>query len=211
MTGEAKITGDDIQYIVRDGNGLILTNGTIEMEGPAGTYNVFTKEISFSQSRTIEGTIEMFYVSASDGSRVSELTVPVYFELKETTVKIFFMNSERDPESLYCNKTYYTQRTISANTDIAWGALERLLAGPSQAEQDKGFYTSIPAGVRLKSLVIDNGIATADFDQTLQQGVGGSCRVSSIRAQIVATLKQFSFVDDVIISVNGRTGDVLQP
>jgi len=45
----------------------------------------------------------------------------------------------------------------------------------------------------------------------LQYQVGGSCRVSAIRAQIIETLKQFSTVKNVVISINGRTEDILQP
>jgi len=35
--------------------------------------------------------------------------------------------------------------------------------------------------------------------------------VAAIRAQIRETLKQFPTVDEVIISIDGRTEDILQP
>ena len=54
-------------------------------------------------------------------------------------------------------------------------------------------------------------MAYVDFDEQLEFQVGGSCRVSAIRAQIIQTIKQFSTVKDVIISINGRTEDILQP
>jgi spore germination protein GerM len=51
----------------------------------------------------------------------------------------------------------------------------------------------------------------ADFNERLEYQVGGSCRVSAIRAQISETLKQFPTIKDVIILINGRKEDVLQP
>ena len=60
-------------------------------------------------------------------------------------------------------------------------------------------------------MTIADETAKVDFDETMEKGMGGSCRVSAIRAQITETLKQFSTVKDVIISVNGRTEDILQP
>jgi len=45
----------------------------------------------------------------------------------------------------------------------------------------------------------------------LEFQVGGSCRVSAIRAEIIQTLKQFSTIKEVIISINNRTEDILQP
>ena len=47
--------------------------------------------------------------------------------------------------------------------------------------------------------------------EAFQYGVAGSCRVLAIRAQIESTLKQFPSIKKVVISVNGRTGEVLQP
>ena len=65
--------------------------------------------------------------------------------------------------------------------------------------------------MRIQSLTIENSVAKVDFDEQLEFQVGGSCRVTAIRAQIRETLKQFPIIDSVIISINGRTEDVLQP
>jgi len=73
------------------------------------------------------------------------------------------------------------------------------------------YFTSICPCVKIQKLTIADGIAKVDFDQVLENAVGGSCRVTAIRAQINETLKQFSTVKEVIISVNGRTEDILQP
>ena len=128
-------------------------------------------------------------------------------------VKVFFNNSET-AEEYSCNKTIPVDRTIKRTEDLeakAVRALEALFLGPTKEEKEGGIFTSIPQGVTVKSLQIENGVARADFDETLQFQVGGSCRVSAIRSQITSTLKQFKEVNEVIISIDGRTEDILQP
>ena len=80
-----------------------------------------------------------------------------------------------------------------------------------QEEINNGFVSNINLGTRVQKLTIENGVVKVDFDEQLEFQVGGSCRVAAIRAQITETLKQFPTVDSVIISINGRTEDILQP
>ncbi len=128
------------------------------------------------------------------------------------TIKVFFGNNKKDPQVLYCEKVYPAERRIPKTKAIARAALEELLKGPTITEQNQGFFTSIKPGVKIQGLTIENGTAKVDFDEKLEFQVGGSCRVTTIRAQIIETLKQFSTVNNVIISINGRTGEnILQP
>ena len=127
------------------------------------------------------------------------------------TVKIFFGNSIFDPEVMDCQKNFSVERTIPKTVAVARAALEQLLAGPTDEEKAEGYFTSINPGVKIQSLVIANGVANADFDEQLEFQVGGSCRVAAIASEIRETLKQFSTVEDVVISINGRTEDILQP
>ena len=90
-------------------------------------------------------------------------------------------------------------------------SLEELFKGPTDTEKNAGFSTSINPGVKIQSLTIENGTAKVDFNEQLEYQVGGSCRVSAIRAQITQTLEQFPTIKNVIISINGRTEDILQP
>ena len=90
-------------------------------------------------------------------------------------------------------------------------SMEELLKGVTEEEKNNGFFTNINSGVKINSLDLNNGILKIDFDDEIEFQVGGSCRVTAIRAQIIETLKQFSTVKEVIISVNGRVDDILQP
>jgi spore germination protein GerM len=125
-------------------------------------------------------------------------------------VKIYFNNSKMDPE-YSCNKVFPTERQIIKTSAVARAALEELLKGPTDKEKAEGFINNINSGVIIQKLVIENNVAKVDFDEQLEYQVGGSCRVAAIRAQITQTLKQFSSVKNVIISINGRTEDILQP
>lgn len=140
-----------------------------------------------------------------------ELRIPVFFAPVETIkVKAYFNNGEMDPE-FSCNKVFPVERKIPKTLAVARAALEELLKGPTDAEKEGQFFTSINPDVKIQSLTIKNGVAKVDFDEQLEFQVGGSCRVSAIRAQITETLKQFPTVENVIISINGRTEDILQP
>ena len=125
-------------------------------------------------------------------------------------VKVYFNNSELDPE-FSCNKVFAVEREVPRTQTVARAALNELLKGTTQNETNEGFFTSLNTGVNIQSLTIENGTAKIDFDDRLEFQVGGSCRVSTIRTQITETLTQFPTVDNVIISINGRTEDILQP
>lgn len=147
------------------------------------------------------------------GNPSAEKPVGPCGEVKEETiaVKIFFGNSKLDPDIMDCGKNFSVERTIPKTEAVGRAALEELLAGPTDEEKLEGYLTSINPDVKIQSLTIDDGVAKVDFDKQLEFQVGGSCRVTAIRAQIENTLKQFPTVDDVIISIDGRTEDILQP
>ena len=129
---------------------------------------------------------------------------------ESTTVKVFFNNDDLDPE-FSCNKVFPVERKIFKTQAVGKASLQKLLKGPTEEEKAEGFFTNINKGVKIQSLIIENGLAKVDFNEQLEFQVGGSCRVAAIRAQITETLKQFPTVNEVLISINGRTEDILQP
>jgi spore germination protein GerM len=140
-----------------------------------------------------------------------EFKVMVRFWEQETQVlKVFFNNDKMDPE-VSCNKVFPVERVVPKTQTPARAALELLLKGPLSMEKEQGFFSNINEGVKIQNLTIENGTAKVDFDERMEYQMGGSCRVSAIRAEITETLKQFPSVQNVIISVNGRTEDILQP
>lgn len=73
-----------------------------------------------------------------------------------------------------------------------------------------GYSSALPAGTRLIDLKISGSQATANFSSELNL-LAGSCAVSSARAQIEQTLKQFPYITSVNICVVGECQAVLQP
>ena len=142
-------------------------------------------------------------------SRVTK-EIPEIPKVESMTVKVFFNNSQMDSE-FSCNKVFSVERKILKTQAVARAVLTELLKGPTEEEKAQGFFTSINPGVKIQQLTIENGVAKVDFDEQLEFQVGGSCRVSAIRAEITQTLKQFPTINSVIISINGRTEDILQP
>ncbi|MFH1968348.1 MAG: GerMN domain-containing protein, partial [bacterium] len=173
----------------------------------------FTGEITYASKTGGNG----FLVLAKDNPSGlpeydKEIKIPIVLTpVGYSNIKVYFNNNKLDPE-FSCNKVFPVEREIMKIEAIGSAALWKLLMGPTEAEKNDGFFTSINQGVKLKSLAIDeNGTATADFDEQLEYQVGGSCRVSAIREQIIETLKQFPTIKDVVISINGRVEDILQP
>jgi len=126
-------------------------------------------------------------------------------------VLVYFMNNIQDPEVLHCDLPLPVTRRVTGTGNVLAIAIQELLKGPTSQEASKGYYTSLPVGVTLLSVVQKEGTVTADFSTALQKDVAGSCRVQSIRAQIEQTLKRFPGVTTVTIRVNGKEEGVLQP
>jgi hypothetical protein len=130
---------------------------------------------------------------------------------KTLRVEVFFTNPDLDPWQS-CEDVFPVKRDVSSDDNIYRAAIEALLEGPEDGEEDDGYETSLPDGVKLRSVASDaEGVVTADFDSRLDRGVAGSCRVTSIREQIESTLRQFPEVREVVISIDGETEEILQP
>ena len=141
---------------------------------------------------------------------VEEKSKELETEVETIKVKAYFNNDKMDPE-FSCNKVFPVERKIPKTQAVARAALEELLKGSTDDEKKQGFFTNINPDVKIQKLFIEDEIAKVDFDEQLEFQVGGSCRVAAIRAQITETLKQFPTVKDVIISIDGRAEDILQP
>ncbi|MDD5750630.1 MAG: GerMN domain-containing protein [Candidatus Pacebacteria bacterium] len=196
-------------------NGEEIAAGIASAQGNwmTGDYVPFEVKLDFLAAQDMDAIL-VFKKDNPSGlpDNDDQLEIPVRLAGSEImAVKVFFNNSKLDPE-FSCNKVFPLDRAIAATQAPARAALELLLAGNlTDEEKADGFGTSINPGVRIQGLAIEDGTARVDFSGNLEEAVGGSCRVSAIRAQITQTLTQFPSVKDVVISVNGRIEDILQP
>lgn len=142
--------------------------------------------------------------------------IPIFFkelcDIDSTmTLLVYFGNTVKDPNAENCEKVYSVSRKVVKTEAVGRASLLELLKGTTSAEEDKGYLSSIPTGVTINSLKISKGVAYVDFNEKLSEGVGGTCLVDRIKGQITQTLKQFSTVDKVVISINGESEAILQP
>lgn len=213
-----------IKLLDQNGNKIAVAIAQAQGEWMTTEFVPFKAQLNFAVATDTSATLVLVKDNPSGLPELNEQkTIPVFLKAAEAlkdlgldeseamTVKVFFNNSQMDPE-FSCNKVFAIERKIAKTEAPARKALELLLEGAlTFAEQEQGFGSSINPGVKIQRLTIENGAANVDFDEQMQFQVGGSCRVSAIRAQITETLKQFPTVDNVIISINGRTEDILQP
>jgi hypothetical protein len=196
---------------IKDDSFAVVAQGHAFTHAPdGGMYGPFRLDIILPALKEKAFTLEVLTFSAKDGSEKDLVSVPLSLLTTETTtVQAYFPNASKG-SGRDCSLVFPVGRTIAKTSTVGRAALEALLAGPTAAEIRQGYSTSINRATELNSLSInEQGTATADFSPELN--AAGSCRVTSIRAQIDQTLSQFPTVNDVVITVDGKEDDVLQP
>ncbi len=201
---------------VVDSNGNTLGRGTMEtpLNWMTEDFVAFRGYIPFDEPTTTTGTVVLEKANPSGmPENADELRIPVEFgDVPDETgsVTVHYGTSQGDdPQN--CAATEATTHPVPATDGAVSVALSELMHGPYSAEKERGLFTSLNPGVGINDVTIENGTARIDFDEQLQKEVGGSCQTEAIRAQITNTVKEFDFVDDVVISVNGQTEGILQP
>lgn len=208
-----------VELLDANGKRLAQTIATAEDDWMTEEFVPFSGTISWSETPETPSGILRFHRDNPSGlpEHDASVDVPVVFagsrgsNAATTGLSVFFANAERAEGNPDCSLVFPALRSVPATSAVARTALEELLGGPTNEERAAGFETLIPSGVRMNTLVVENGVARADFSRELSEGVAGACRVVAIRAQIEATLKQFPIVKSVVISVEGETETVLQP
>ncbi|OIO53014.1 hypothetical protein AUJ46_06350 [Candidatus Peregrinibacteria bacterium CG1_02_54_53] len=214
IAGDVRIgSGTTVQFVLADQDGFALVEDAIRLpKALSGQVVPFRTATAFPRPM---GTGGVLHVSlfAENGGLIEDVRIPVRFIPNATVeIKAFFGNSERDPKAEYCDVSYPVARRVALDEDLLAASLQELLKGPTISEQRQHFSTSLPDGVQIHGLREQDGHVTATFNKALLGGVAGSCRVQEIRSQIERTLKQFPFVKDVTIAVEGVPIDeVLQP
>lgn len=91
---------------------------------------------------------------------------------------------------------------------VARVAMEQLLVGPSEADQEAGLGTEIPEGTRLNDVSITDEVATVDLSSEFESG-GGSLSMQLRVAQVVYTLTRFPTVTSVAFEIDGRPAEAI--
>ncbi len=204
----ASITG--VTVTVRDTDGVTVLE-TVASLRPNGGFARFSEPLALG---TESDRFTITIIGRAAGGEVVEEVVRELVSVRQDTitVDVHFQNAGTDPDADVCVTTYGVARAVPSATNVYRATVEALLAGPTPAERNAGYATSVPANVILKDIGADaNGIVTANFNATLDRGIAGSCRVGAIRTQIERTLLQFPEVRGVVIQVEGNSDEALQP
>jgi hypothetical protein len=105
----------------------------------------------------------------------------------------------RDPFNLQ-----FVVRNVSSAAP-ARPALEALLTGPTAAEKQRRLRPLDAGGLNLSTLVIKGGEARVDFVSRGGKRWAGDLSPAEFRRAVERTLKQFSTVRSVVVSVDGKT------
>lgn len=218
VQGSAIVFEQVVSYELLDAAGTILASGSVTTEAvDVGEAGSFTVRLFWNQlPTTATGSIVLFAPSPKTGQRTSVVRVPVRFtKAASTTRAIYVVPEELGSATVPSCDTVRREAIQLPATTLPVEATLRALLGLSADEVEQrypGATSVIPAGTSIVSLKVANGVANVVLSRQLEGYGGGSCNVAAIRAQIESTLKQFSSVRSVVISVEGKTPEEsLQP
>ncbi|MCR4256621.1 MAG: GerMN domain-containing protein, partial [Candidatus Uhrbacteria bacterium] len=196
-----------VSWRLLDADGAVLETGFTTADAPdigqPGDFQI--RGFILTVPETATGTLEVFESSAKDGQPIHVLRIPVIMPRTTMTSRVFL---RAVPAETDCSIVNQLELTVPRSNLPVETSLQLLLKmGELRPEQ-----TIIPPQTRLVSLSVSGGTAKIVLSPELESYGGGSCNVLAIRSQIETTLKQFSSIRNVEISVPGKPSEeTLQP
>jgi len=115
-------------------------------------------------------------------------------------IKIYLTKYDEKSDKIILKAVYRPLKTFESPLRTA---LNQLLIGPTSAEDNAGYMSSIPGGVKILSLSIKNGVAYINFNSQFEFGTGTKIMNSRVY-QVVFTAVQFPTVTKVQILLDGK-------
>jgi spore germination protein GerM len=137
------------------------------------------------------GALALIFSPVGEISKKS-LTGPTY--------KVYFLKNE---------KLTAAERPLKPDAGQLQQAIEGLMAGPSNKEQLDGITTQLPAGIKIRQIKVEKGVAIIDLSSRLEDYGGGSAMVEGLVAQIVYTATEVPGVEKAWIWEDGQGNLVL--
>ena len=203
VTGFGRVFEQQFGWRIKDSTGAVVATGSaMTHAADAGQFGPFSFEVFLPALTSQSFTLQAFDASPKDGTDQDVVTVALnLLSLKTTDVSVFFRNPRAVSKD--CSAVYPVPRKMAETSAVGRASVYELLKGPTADEKALGLMTSIPSGVALKSLVISNREAKADFSADLRI-TRNACVDDSVRHEIQQTLEQFDTVDSVEINVDGN-------
>lgn len=205
LGGEVKVgSGTRLTVNLLDRDGFSLVEDDVALpKALSGQIVPFRTAMTYPRPIGTGGTL-VVSMRSRKGAIQERAEIPVRFlSVASVEVKAFFGNRERDPKLTACEISYPVARRVMVTEDLSAAALRELLAGPTLTEQRQGFFTNLPEGITVRSLISDDDRMAVEFSPPLPQTETGSCRAQAIRSQIERTLRQFPTTKSAQISIEG--------
>jgi hypothetical protein len=194
-----------------DANNVTLATGhaTAQKDWMTSDFVPFqTTELIFSTPSTSTGTLILSKDNPSGDPKFDdELRIPVRFSTKERSVLLYYYDSSRDKDAsgnVLCSAQglVAVPRTIALSQTPLQDTLRLFLKGEiTPTERNAGITTEYPLpGVELVGASLSGTTLTVSLKDPQHKTSGGSCRVAILKAQLEATVKQFSGVRTVVYS-----------
>lgn len=208
-----------------DANNQVLGLAPAQAQGDWMTNDFvpFRTTIEFSQPTTSTGFIILLKDNPSGLSEHdAEVRLPVRFDfdsISATTtaqrmVKLYYYNSSRDQDeqgNIQCSRQglVAVERKIPISKSPIKDTLELFLSSPlTEADREAGLTSELPlAGVSLIDLALRDGDLIVKLTDPNNKTSGGSCRVSILRQQLEAVVRQFPEVK----TVDFQPAELFQP
>ena len=203
VRGRARTFENTVQVLARDTAGAVIMETFETSVGEMGNHNPFEARVWLVRDPGSRVIVEAFEYSAKDGSVRSLVSRTAPMPGPRSRLTVMFPTSD-------CTTVKPFERDVPRSAGVAQLLAHLLVAGPTAAEKAAGATAAFPAGSRVRSVVLRDGVVTVDFNERLQN-VGGSCAAQAIRAAVSSTLTRLPGVARVVITAGGSESLALQP
>lgn len=153
---------------------------------------------SSSSQASSSSSISSSSVPSSGSNTVAP---PKKSEKKELTVKVYYPNDDGSKLVAVSRKV-----TVTDGSDKYTAAIQSLMQGT----KEKGQSTILPRQTKLRSVKLQDGVASVDFSgDFLKHFVGGSTGEEMLVGSVVNTLTEFPEVKAVQILIDGHSVETL--
>lgn len=219
LLARAGVPGEQVQATLRWQDGAIITRDFQVLRGEDG-HGLLIGSIDWIAESAVPGpgtraaTLELRNTVGQVLGKQSFTVICPYDQCTQS-ILVYWVSG---------NALQHAHRRVQKTDRLDVRALEELLWGPSP-HNEAGLTTALPTPedvlafsgrtadwgprVRLLSLTIDQGLATANFSKELWAYQGGKMPTHLIREQITRTLQQFPGIREVRIAIDGQIKDVL--
>jgi len=198
VTGTAVAFENQFSWELDDAKGGRMEQGSVVTKAPdAGQPGDFQIRAFYADVPSVAtGTLVLYEASAKDGRPIHALRIPVRLPTSTQFAHLYLAKNVDGN----CLAVQESDVPIVKTSLPIEASLQRLLSIMQDEENEMhDLINRIPNGTTLIGLAVSHGTAKAVFSPELDSG--DACRTKLAHAQIEATLKQFSSVNNVVISI----------